>query len=66
MVLKINPQDVVSIPTDYNNTKGRCCKYTVVGELEQAPEEKNAWGRSLVTDYEEEHEGWMNDDDYWG
>jgi len=33
MILKINPADVVSIPTDYNNSKGRTCKYTVIGEL---------------------------------
>ena len=32
MVVKINPADVVSIPVDYNNSKGRCCKYTVVAE----------------------------------
>jgi len=31
--VKINPKDVVSIPTDYNNSKGRCCKYEVVGEI---------------------------------
>jgi len=48
MVLKINPKDVVSIPTDYNNTKGRCCKYIVVDELEQTPEQKNVWGRAFV------------------
>ena len=29
MIVKINPADVVAIPTDYNNTKGRCCKYVV-------------------------------------
>lgn len=33
VILKINPADVVSIPSDYNNTKGRACKYVVVGEL---------------------------------
>ena len=33
MILKINPADVVSIPTDYNNSKGRACKYVVIGEL---------------------------------
>lgn len=33
VVLKINPADVVSIPTDYNNTKGRACRYEVIGEL---------------------------------
>jgi hypothetical protein len=32
MILKINPADVVSIPSDYNNTKGRTCRYEVVGE----------------------------------
>lgn len=32
MILKINPRDVVSIPKDYNNAKGRCCRYEVVGE----------------------------------
>ena len=34
MVLKINPKDVVSIPTDYDNAKGRCCAYTVVAEYQ--------------------------------
>lgn len=33
VVLKINPADVVAIPTDYNNSKGRACKYEVVGEI---------------------------------
>jgi hypothetical protein len=33
MVLKINPRDVVSIPVDYNNSKGRACRYEIVGEL---------------------------------
>jgi hypothetical protein len=27
----VNPADVVSVPVDYNNTKMRVCKYTVVG-----------------------------------
>lgn len=33
MVLKINPADVVAIPTDYNDAKGRCCRYVVIGEI---------------------------------
>jgi hypothetical protein len=33
MILKINPRDVVSIPTDYGFSKGRCCRYEVIGEL---------------------------------
>lgn len=32
MIVKINPKDVVAIPSDYNNTKGRTCRYEVVGE----------------------------------
>ena len=41
MIVKINPRDVVSIPTDYNEAKGRACRYEVIGELnaEEAPEE---------------------------
>ena len=33
MILKINPANVVSIPVDYNNSKGRCSEYEVVAEL---------------------------------
>jgi hypothetical protein len=33
MAVKINPRDVTAIPSDYNNTKGRCCWYEVVGEV---------------------------------
>jgi len=33
MILKINPADVVSIPTDYDGAKGRCCAYEVVAEV---------------------------------
>lgn len=33
MLVKVNPADVVSIPSDYNNAKGRAWKYEVVGEM---------------------------------
>jgi hypothetical protein len=33
VVLKINPRDVVSIPADYNNTKGRACRYEIIDEI---------------------------------
>ena len=33
LLVKINPADVVSIPSDYNNAKGRAWRYEVVGEL---------------------------------
>lgn len=32
IIVKINPRDVVSIPADHNNAKGRCCRYVVVAE----------------------------------
>lgn len=34
VIVKINPRDVVSIPSDYNDTKGRACRYEVVGEID--------------------------------
>ncbi len=45
VIVKINPRDVVSIPSDYNATKGRACRYEVVGELEVSPEQ--AFTRSV-------------------
>lgn len=33
MVLRIDPADVVAIPTDYNNKKGRAWKYQIVDEI---------------------------------
>lgn len=33
VIVKINPRDVVSIPSDYNNAKGRACRYEVVDTL---------------------------------
>lgn len=37
MILKINPADVVSIPTDYNGAKGRCMRYEVIAEVAGDP-----------------------------
>jgi len=33
VIVKINPKDVVSIPTDYNNTKMRVCQYEVIQDV---------------------------------
>lgn len=38
LILKINPRDVVTIPSDYNNTKGRACRYLIEGEVDQVSE----------------------------
>ena len=35
IIVKVNPKDVVSIPEDYNFTKGRCRRYLTVGILAQ-------------------------------
>lgn len=39
VILKINPKDVVSIPSDYNDSKGRCCRYEVLNELVGDPKD---------------------------
>jgi hypothetical protein len=39
VVVKINPRDVVSIPADYNATKGRACRYEVIDEIGGKAEE---------------------------
>lgn len=48
VVVKINPRDVVSIPSDYNNTKGRCCKYVVMNELKDI--EASKLQKSVLSD----------------
>lgn len=49
MILKINPADVVSIPTDYNGAKGRCMRYEVVAEVNGDP--KAAFAKAVNGDY---------------
>lgn len=70
VVLKINPADVVSIPTDYNNTKGRCAKYQVIDVLSQEEFDKamnvDVFGTSVydtgtVDDWNDED--WVPEDD---
>ena len=46
VIVKINPRDVVSIPSDYNATKGRACRYEVVGEID-ADKADQAFTRSV-------------------
>ena len=43
MIVKINPADVVSIPSDYNNTKGRTWRYEVVGEIAFEQTQHQSW-----------------------
>jgi hypothetical protein len=49
MILKINPADVVSIPTDYNGAKGRCMRYEVVAQVAGDP--KDAFAKVVDSTY---------------
>lgn len=48
VIVKVNPRDVVSIPIDYNNAKGRACKYEIVGEFEVRPDRLHSFGSSVA------------------
>ena len=48
VIVKINPADVVSIPSDYNDAKGRACRYEVIGEVDSGTPEK-AFTRPVQT-----------------
>lgn len=63
MIVKINPKDVVSIPADYNNTKGRCARYEVIGEYTEDWRSKlnnneSGWDAEL---YDEDGDEYEND-----
>lgn len=52
IVVEINPKDVVSIPIDYENSKGRCCEYKVLYEIDNdidTPEGEDALPDDLYT-----------------
>jgi hypothetical protein len=57
LVVKVNPAHVVSIPSDYNNQKGRCCAYTILTEIVR---EERPTNREVYSDqdfgYDEEAE----------
>ena len=36
IIIEVDPEDVVMIPKDYNNTKARCCKYKVLYDYGKA------------------------------
>ena len=63
VILLIDPKDVVSIPLDYNNTKGRCCKYKVLQEIPMPDSWKEQHFDSLVYDEYEDDECENDDND---
>lgn len=68
VILKINPRDVVSIPVDYNNTKGRACQYEVVDVLSEdqfrrALEGMGAFDTSVIREYDDEEDADVFEED---
>ena len=61
MIVKINPRDVVAVPADYNNAKGRTCRYEVIGE--HASENDEAFRTSVWTGFDDEEEQEFPDND---
>jgi hypothetical protein len=43
IIVKVNPKNVVSVPTDYKNSKMRVCEYEVVDELLDWQERIRPW-----------------------
>jgi hypothetical protein len=54
MIVKINPKNVVSVPTDYNFTKGRCCEYEVVNEVADFYENKDKVVLDISKEYQQQ------------
>lgn len=61
MILKINPRDVVSIPNDYNDTKGRTCRYEVIDEIDKE-KANEAFAKSVQATAEREASVLTQDD----
>jgi hypothetical protein len=67
VIVKINPRDVVSIPSDYNDAKGRACRYEVIGEVENDPNDEVEFTRSVQSNANSAREDdivmWDEDED---
>jgi hypothetical protein len=48
VIVKINPRDVVAIPADYNNAKGRCSRYEVINEIKLSSNSYNAMPKAAL------------------
>jgi len=58
----VDPEHVVAVPTDYNNSKMRVCEYEV---LEEAPDNvTKSWDNQPVYDYQDDEEDDYYCDDY--
>lgn len=67
VVVEINPADVVSIPSDYNNAKGRASRYLIRDEVDES-EASFAFPEAVVEqseydlEYDENYELYFNED----
>jgi hypothetical protein len=59
VVVKVNPKNVVAVPTDYNNQKMRVCEYTVLEDYRGTPttqaEVAKPYNPTEVTTYRDEN-----------
>lgn len=68
VIVKINPADVVSIPADYNNTKGRTWRYEVYAEVDSTAAhtaetfERSVYPSNETVPDEDEYEDWGSGD----
>ena len=60
IVVKVNPRDVVAVPTDYDNQKMRVCEYYVVKDYDGVPlKQEDVIARTVDSD---ENDTYMDDD----
>jgi hypothetical protein len=62
LILKINPEDVVAIPADYDHAKGRAWKYEVIGEVPNGERFSDSQVKPVVSDdekFEHDKENWV-------
>jgi hypothetical protein len=72
IAVKVNPKNVVAVPTDYHNSKMRVCEYEVVQELPMSviDDNRDFWDKAVVDneddeedEYEEEDSCYADEDD---
>lgn len=51
VICKIAPEDVVAIPSDYNNAKGRAKTYEIIGEVPEDEAKQFFAGKAVVNDF---------------
>ena len=63
--VKVNPKDVVAVPTDYHNEKMRVCEYIVVRECEGPRVDEHLYTEddSYSQDYYNDDSDWDDEDD---